>query len=388
MDSYKNRCAKTASGYTTQTNRLRQRENAQKNNCKERSNRNKRQIPKQRQAYRGDNPVLLYVERAGPRSKDNLYGRVRKLLSVLTGQDKITKQDTLDYPWHKLTPARVQSLRNQLERFIEAGIHKPSYCNTILCTIRRLLKHCYDANWITFENYHRLIDVRSFSVSSNEQKSRAYDVTPGDIEKMLKFLPLEAPRTARNHVILLLAYNLGLRCCEIVNLDVDDYDPQRQKLHVRGKGRKYRCLAVEKDLCDALDAWLLHRKKKTGPLLTKLKPGGRLNIDEQILDKRMQPTLIGRALHKLQKRVGIKHQFTPHDLRRARVTTLLRSGVEVSIVQRLMGHASPITTSLYDCIEDDELDAIFIRDQKRSKRARKRAAKAAKKNTKKPLELS
>lgn len=329
-------------------------------------------------AYHGDNPVLLYINSAGSKSGQQvLDARTRKLLAVLTGRDKISQSDTWDYSWHKIKPTRVQSLRNQLERFIEEGLYAPSYCNALLCTLKGILRRCYDADLISYERLHRLSNVRGFTVSSSERQSRAPEVSARDIHRLLQHLPLSAPRTARDHVFLLLLWQLGLRCCEITALDVCDYDRQQKKLHIRGKGKKYRYEKLSKPLCDAIDAWLSHRKKTSGPLLTKLHKGGPLDNDKQIVYRRMQPRALGKTLYKLQERAGIKRRFTPHDLRRLRITDMLRHGHDISTVARLVGHASPTTTARYDCRKQREIEAASIKDQQRTTRALKDAAKAA-----------
>ena len=63
--------------------------------------------------------------------------------------------------------------------------------------------------------------------------------------------------------------------------------------------------------------------------------------------RKMSEQAILRALQRRGERAGIKG-FTPHDFRRTFVGDLLDAGADIVTVQKLVGHASPNTTSKYD----------------------------------------
>ena len=63
--------------------------------------------------------------------------------------------------------------------------------------------------------------------------------------------------------------------------------------------------------------------------------------------RRMTTQAVYHLLATRAKQAGVKH-LSPHDLRRSCVSDLLDNGADLAVVQRLMGHSDPATTSRYD----------------------------------------
>jgi integrase/recombinase XerD len=117
---------------------------------------------------------------------------------------------------------------------------------------------------------------------------------------------------------------------------------------VRSKRNKTRVIPIEDaGALDALADWLYLiysieiQPTISGPLFTRITKGGRITqerLSEQgvyhILDTRRQQANMA--------------SFTPHDLRRTFAGDLLDAGVDLSTVQKLMGHANANTTAGYE----------------------------------------
>ena len=91
----------------------------------------------------------------------------------------------------------------------------------------------------------------------------------------------------------------------------------------------------------ALDDWLKVRGEVDGPLFVPVLKGGRIQAS------RMSAQAVYGAVKKRAKDAGVD-DFSPHDLRRSFVGDLLDAGADVSMVQRLAGHAQVTTTQRYD----------------------------------------
>lgn len=149
-------------------------------------------------------------------------------------------------------------------------------------------------------------------------------------------------------------YAAGLRRAEVVTLGVSDYDPETGAITVRGKGNKERLAYIDDGAADAMRVWLGVRGEEPGPLFTPVSQTGEISI-RPMTDQAIYAILQSRA-----KKAKVK-SFSPHDLRRSCVSDLLDAGVDISVVQRFVGHANVTTTARYD---------------RRGEQAKKKAAKS------------
>lgn len=147
----------------------------------------------------------------------------------------------------------------------------------------------------------------------------------------------------RDHALLVLALQTGLRASEIVGLNVRDI-VFGVGGHVRclGKGRKERCTPLRRATIKVLTVWL--REREGSP------------------DQPVFPTISGRrlsrdALEKLVKRhvdcakrscsTLANKRVTPHVLRHSTAMDLLRHGVDQSVIALWLGHETIATTQIY-----------------------------------------
>jgi site-specific recombinase XerD len=137
----------------------------------------------------------------------------------------------------------------------------------------------------------------------------------------------------------------GLRRAEMAALDLEDCDREQQTLTVRGKRNKTRVIPIEDAgavaaLADWLYSLLLKgiRQEMAGPLFTRITKGGQITL-ERLTDQGIYHIL---ATRRQQANMA---SFTPHDPRRTFAGDLLDAGVDLSTVQKLMGHANANTTA-------------------------------------------
>jgi integrase/recombinase XerD len=147
----------------------------------------------------------------------------------------------------------------------------------------------------------------------------------------------------RDHALLRLAVQTGLRLSEVTSLD-------REALvfgtgaHVQchGKGRKTRCTPLTKQTAAVLKAWLKEPARGTINVLFPNVHGGRLSSDavQQLLAKYLA-TAQQRCPTLKEKRV------TFHSLRHSSAMELLAAGVDTSVIALWLGHENVETTQIY-----------------------------------------
>lgn len=157
---------------------------------------------------------------------------------------------------------------------------------------------------------------------------------------------LAAVSNLKHRALLSLLYACGLRLGEVLNLRVTDIDSQRKLLLVRQeKMKKDRYVPLPDKLLELLRAY--YRQYRPCVFLFEGRRGGRYAA-------RSVQNIFKRALH----RAGIRKDVGVHALRHAYATHLLESGMDIKILQTLMGHTSIRTTQIYTRVAKARLQTI------------------------------
>jgi site-specific recombinase XerD len=132
-----------------------------------------------------------------------------------------------------------------------------------------------------------------------------------------------------------LMLTLGLRIGSVLALTVQSIDATQMIVHVIGKRNKERILPLPETLLAALRKfWTTHQH----PHLLFPNRNGTAPLCERSLRN---------AFNKARDSLGINQTITPHSMRHGFATHLLENGVDIRIVQMLLGHASLSSTEIY-----------------------------------------
>lgn len=146
---------------------------------------------------------------------------------------------------------------------------------------------------------------------------------------------------------LSVAYGAGLRRSEVVALRVCDIDSKRMLIRVeQGKGKKDRHGMLSPQLLVILRAWW-EQCRSRGWLF----PG-----QDPLLP--MTDRQLNRACHAAADAAGLGSWISPHTLRHSFATHLMEAGVDVRIIQVLLGHAKLDTTARYTHVATNILRTI------------------------------
>jgi integrase/recombinase XerC/integrase/recombinase XerD len=191
-------------------------------------------------------------------------------------------------------------------------------------------------------------------VSSPKREEKLPRILTGEqARSLLERIPARTPLELRDRAMLELAYSCGLRCEEIVNLDLDSLDFEGERVRVMGKGSKERLLPVGEPARRAVTRYLergrhaLATERRERALL--LSKSGR----------RLSPSDVTRRLGLWVREAALAAGVSPHSLRHSFATHLLEGGADLRAIQELLGHASISTTQVYTRVDAARLRAAY-----------------------------
>jgi site-specific recombinase XerD len=181
-----------------------------------------------------------------------------------------------------------------------------------------------------------------------------------ELEQLLDRVPVRTPLEARDRAMLELTYSCGLRCEEVVNVDVGDLDFDAEELRVLGKGSKTRIVPVGEPAQEAIERYL-----------STARPSLVTQADEPALflskrGRRLSPSDVRRRLRTWLRHAGLPGDASPHALRHSFATHLLEGGADLRAIQELLGHASVSTTQIYTRVESARLRRQYSRSHPRA----------------------
>lgn len=162
----------------------------------------------------------------------------------------------------------------------------------------------------------------------------------------------------RDTALLELLYSAGLRISEALSIRLQDIDLENEWLMPIGKGNKQRLVPLGQKAKENLKAWISNGRKKTDP-----------KSDCVILNARGKPmSRMGawKIVNNFTAHLG--KQVSPHTFRHSFATHCLAAGMDLRVLQELLGHADLGTTQIYT-----HLDNSFIKEEHRAHHPRELA---------------
>jgi integrase/recombinase XerC len=251
---------------------------------------------------------------------------------------------------HDGEPRDVDHLmvRSFLARLHEDGLKKVS-ASRKLASVRTFFRYlCREG--ILERNPARVI------LSPRLERRIPSHLEEDDVRLLLDF-PADDDASRRAQALLEMLYATGVRCAELVGMDLTAVDLEARLVRVLGKGRKERLVPFGTRAREALRAYL--------PIRTAARPdsdalfvtarGARLS------DRALRRTLAARL-----KEIALGKRVTPHTLRHSFATHLLQRGADLRSIQELLGHASLSTTQRYTHLNTRQILEIYAKAHPRA----------------------
>ena len=191
-------------------------------------------------------------------------------------------------------------------------------------------------------------------LSSPKAESRLPRVLDRDQARLLlERIPLTTPLEVRDRAMLELAYSSGLRCSELVGLDVGAIDFETETIRIRGKGDRERIVPIGEPAQRAVRRYV----ETARPALAADPTETALLISKS--GRRLSPSDVTRRLGRWVEQAAIAGRVSPHALRHSFATHMLEGGADLRAIQELLGHASISTTQVYTRVDPGRLRAAY-----------------------------
>lgn len=284
-------------------------------------------------------PVLVYLGRLrSDQSRATMVNALEQASRLLTNGSL----GAFGVPWETVNYQHQARLQNKL---LDVG-YSPATANKILTAVRGVRKQCRLLGTLSHDEHDK--DGHVANIRFKRQPAGRM-VPTAELEAVLAAcLQDETPAGIRDAAMIGVMVTSGVRREEAAHLMVGDIVlgeiPNRGEIFVRsGKGDKDRTTYCSPDAATLLERWLIIRTDAPGPVFVPVNKGGRVRLT----DRPMALSAINDALAKRCELAGVM-SFSPHDLRRTFTSELLDRGADLLTAQKMLGHADPRTTAMYD----------------------------------------
>jgi len=282
---------------------------------------------------------LFFTERlakqrqASPATVKSYRDTFRLLLNFV--QDRTGKApSTLD--WDDLGVELVSAFLDYLET---ERHNSPRSRNTRLAALRSLFRYAA----LRHPEHAQLIAQVLATPQKRYDKSNVSFLEPGEVAALLAAPDRSRWEGRRDHALMVLALQTGLRLSELTGLRRADV-VLGTGAHVRctGKGRKQRCVPFTTSTAAILRVWLQERGGLQDEPVFPTRTGRRLSDDAVEARLALYKTLASERCPSLRAK-----KLTPHTLRHTCAMDLLRNGVDVAVIALWLGHADIRSTNAY-----------------------------------------
>lgn len=185
-----------------------------------------------------------------------------------------------------------------------------------------------------------------------------------EVDMLLDTLNTETPLETRNKAMIELAYASGLRVSELVGLKLSDLHLDAGFVQIHGKGNKERIVPVGEIAIDSLNFYLENArsqliKKHTDCVFINGRDGNQMTRQAFFL-----------IIKDKVKQAGIKKEISPHKLRHSFASHLLKNGVDLRLIQELLGHEDISTTERYTHLQNEDMIKTYEHAHPRARKAR------------------
>ncbi|MGH8703535.1 MAG: tyrosine-type recombinase/integrase [Burkholderiales bacterium] len=223
---------------------------------------------------------------------------------------------------------------DQVREFLRKEAHgfSPRQAGYVATALRSVLRFMYTKRLTPASLVGAVPSIAGWRGASLPQA-----VTSGAVRKLLCGCDRRTLIGRRDHAIMLLLARLGLRAGEVARLELEALDWRAGEVVVHGKGKSLSRLPLPQDVGQALSVYLTRRPRADSRAVF---------LRSRAPLRPLTQTGITHVVAKASKRAEFA-RLSPHKLRHALATEMLRRGATLAQIAQVLRHRSVTTTALY-----------------------------------------
>ena len=241
---------------------------------------------------------------------------------------------------------QVLSLRQIIERYLVTLFYK------------KIDKSSIARKFSCFKSFEKFLRTQGIELALKLTRPRLDKKLPiylsvDEIQYLLdtvenKQLPTKHP--IRDKAIFELIYATGVRCSELISIKLKDIDMINKSIRIIGKGNKERIVLFGQKAYDQIQRYQENER-----------PTPKNSAEHLFLNYRGGP-LTSRSIQRIivmfRAQLKVQRQITPHKLRHSFATHMLNQGVDLRVVQELLGHKTLASTEKYTHVSLEHLSEL------------------------------
>lgn len=196
-------------------------------------------------------------------------------------------------------------------------------------------------------------NVAKLITNPKKEKKLPVVLSLEEVDNLLATFTEDTPLELRNKTMVELTYSCGLRVSELINLKFSSVHLQMGIIDVVGKGNKERIVPMGSKAIELIKKYLEFGR----PKLASPRPNDFLFLNHN--GEQMTRQMFFIVIKEKAKVAGIQKPISPHKLRHSFATHLLERGLDLRLIQELLGHADISTTEIYTHINSAKIREVF-----------------------------
>ena len=224
---------------------------------------------------------------------------------------------------------------NEIRLFLVTYQQQKNISDRTLDKIRQILNGFFE--WCVNEDYISKNPCRNIKEIKWEAEPRK-SLTRFQLERLRRTC-----KSKRDIAIVDVLYSTGCRVTDLVNMKLSHMDEKEHSVNIIGKGKKHNTVYLNTNAQISLSEYLNERKGDSDYIfVSDREPHDQLSVRS-----------VQRIIGALADELGF--ELSPHILRHTSATLALQNGMEITQVQKMLGHSSVNTTQIYAETSQEEV---------------------------------